>query len=76
MRILLHSIWDQPDAESVAAQYDRIIDALADKLPKVAEHLEGADLAARSGPTTPRSGSTRRSVGAPTSSASFPTEAP
>ena len=55
---------------------DRIIDALADKLPKVAEHLEGADLAARSGPTTPRSGSTRRSVGAPTSSASFPTEAP
>ena len=43
---------------------------------EVAEHLEGADLAARSGPTTPRSGSTRRSVGAPTSSASFPTEAP
>ena len=28
--------------ESVAAQYDRIIDALADKLPKVAEHLEAA----------------------------------
>ncbi len=42
MRTLLHSVFDQPDAESVAAQYDRIIDALADKLPKVADHLEAA----------------------------------
>ena len=40
VRTLLHSVYDQPDAESVAAQYDRIIDALADKLPKVADHLE------------------------------------
>ena len=39
---LLHSVFDQPDAESVAAQYDRIIDALSDKLPKVADHLEDA----------------------------------
>lgn len=36
------SVFYQPDAESVAAQYDRIVDALADKLPKVAEHLEDA----------------------------------
>ena len=42
VRTLLHSVYDQPDAESVAAQYDRIIDALADKLPKVADHLENA----------------------------------
>ena len=42
MRTLLHSVYDQPDAESVAAQYDRIIDALSDKLPKVADHLENA----------------------------------
>src|SRR5271154_962648 len=42
VRTLLHSVYDQPDADSVAAQYDRIIDALADKLPKVAEHLEDA----------------------------------
>ena len=42
VRTLLHSVFDQPDAESVGAQYDRIIDALADKLPKVAEHLENA----------------------------------
>ncbi|BBZ83246.1 hypothetical protein MABM_31620 [Mycobacteroides abscessus] len=42
VRTLLHSVFDQPDAESVAAQYDRIVDALADKLPKVADHLEDA----------------------------------
>lgn len=44
----LHSVFDQPDAQSVAAQYDRIIDALDDKLPKTAEHLEAvrADLLA------------------------------
>ena len=35
-------MFDQPESESVAAQYDRIIDALADKLPKVAKHLENA----------------------------------
>ncbi len=40
VRTLLHSVFDQPDAESVGAQYDRIIDALADKLPKVADHLD------------------------------------
>lgn len=33
---------NETDAESVAAQYDRVIDALADKLPKVADHLEAA----------------------------------
>src|SRR5829696_569852 len=42
VRTLLHSVFDQPDAESVAAQYDRIIDALTDKLPKAADHLEAA----------------------------------
>jgi putative transposase len=42
VRTLLHSIFDQPDAEPVVAQYDRVLDALADKLPKVAEHLDAA----------------------------------
>nr|WP_308494551.1 transposase [Mycobacterium kubicae] len=42
VKTLLHSVFDQPDAASVAAQYDRIIDALSDKLPKVADHLEAA----------------------------------
>ncbi|WP_435158910.1 IS256 family transposase [Amycolatopsis sacchari] len=42
VRTLLHSVFDQADAESVAAQYDRMLDALSEKLPKVAEHLDTA----------------------------------
>jgi putative transposase len=42
VRALLHSVYDQPDATSVHAQFDHVLDALADKLPKVAEHLEQA----------------------------------
>ena len=42
VKALLHSIYDQPDTESVHAQFDRVVDALADKLPAVAEHLETA----------------------------------
>ncbi len=30
------------DADSVHSQYDRVIDALEDKLPKVAQHLDAA----------------------------------
>ena len=40
VKTLLHSVYDQPDAESVAAQYERVIDSLTQKLPKVAAHLE------------------------------------
>jgi transposase-like protein len=42
VRALLHSVYDQPDADSVHAQFDRVLDALGDKLPRVAEHLEQA----------------------------------
>ena len=42
VRALLHSVYDQPDATSVHAQFDRVLDGLADKLPRVAEHLEAA----------------------------------
>lgn len=42
VKTLLHSIYDQPDGPSVHAQFDRVIAALADKLPAVADHLEGA----------------------------------
>jgi transposase-like protein len=42
VRAMLHSVYDQPDAASVHAQFDRVLDALGDKLPKVAEHLEAA----------------------------------
>ncbi len=42
VKALLHSIYDQPDADAVHAQFDRVVDALSEKLPKVAEHLETA----------------------------------
>lgn len=42
VKALLHSIYDQPDADAVHAQFDRVVDALHDKLPAVAEHLERA----------------------------------
>jgi putative transposase len=42
VKALLHSVYDQPDAKSVHAQFDRILDALDGKLPVVAEHLEAA----------------------------------
>ena len=42
VKALLHSIYDQPDADAVHAQFDRVVDALHEKLPTVAEHLEEA----------------------------------
>jgi putative transposase len=42
VKTLLHSVYDQPDAASVHAQYDRLIDAIEGKLPKVAGHLDAA----------------------------------
>jgi transposase-like protein len=42
VKALLHSVYDQPDAPAVQAQFDRVLDSLADKLPAVAEHLEAA----------------------------------
>jgi transposase-like protein len=42
VRALLHSVYDQPDAASVHAQFDRVLDALGEKLPQVAQHLDDA----------------------------------
>jgi transposase-like protein len=42
VKTLLHSVYDQPDATSVHAQYDRILDALSAKLPAVVAHLDDA----------------------------------
>ncbi|MFD2078147.1 IS256 family transposase [Actinopolymorpha cephalotaxi] len=42
VRTLLHSVYDQPDAAAVHDQFNRVLDALTDKLPKVADHLEAA----------------------------------
>jgi putative transposase len=42
VKTLLHSVYDQPDTASVHAQYDRLVDAVAEKLPAVAAHLDTA----------------------------------
>jgi transposase-like protein len=42
VKALLHSVYDQPDADAVHAQFDRIVEALGDKLPDVADHLDTA----------------------------------
>ena len=42
VKAMLHSVYDQPDAEAVQAQFDRLLDTVADKLSDVAEHLETA----------------------------------
>jgi putative transposase len=85
VKALLHSIYDQPDANAVHAQFDRVIDALAEKLPDVAGHLDDARadiLAFTAFPkaiwrqiwsNNPKSGSTERSGDAPTWSAYSPT---
>jgi putative transposase len=42
VKAMLHSVYDQPDAASVNAQFDRLLDYVTEKLPAVAEHLDGA----------------------------------
>jgi putative transposase len=42
VRALLHSVYDQPDGDAVHAQFDRVLEALAGKLPAVAAHLDAA----------------------------------
>jgi transposase-like protein len=39
---LVRTIFDQPDAASVTAQFDRVVAALEDKLPDAATHLDDA----------------------------------
>ena len=42
VKAMLHSVYDQPDANAVHAQFDRLLDYVAAKLPAVAEHLDAA----------------------------------
>ena len=42
VKALLHSVYDQPDADEVNAQFDKMLYALADKLPDVYDHLDAA----------------------------------
>ncbi len=42
VKAMLHSVYDQIDAAAVHAQYDKLLDTLADPLPAVADHLDAA----------------------------------
>jgi len=42
VKAMLHSVYDQPDATAVNAQFDKMLDTLTDTLPAVAEHLDAA----------------------------------
>jgi hypothetical protein len=42
VKTMLHSVYDQPDPDSVHAQFDKLLDTTSRSLPKVAEHLDDA----------------------------------
>ena len=42
VKAMLHSVYDQPDAASVHAQFDKLLDSVTGPLPAVAEHLDTA----------------------------------
>lgn len=39
---MLHSVYDQPDAGAVQAQFERLLDDTTDKLPEVTQHFHAA----------------------------------
>jgi transposase-like protein len=41
-KAMLHAVYDQPEADQVQAQYDKLLDAVAGKLPGVHAHLDAA----------------------------------
>jgi hypothetical protein len=74
VRALLQSVYDQPDATSVHAQFDRVLDAVVGSsraspststqpaLTSSPSPASRSSCGARSGPTIPKSGSTARSA--------------
>ena len=42
VKTMLHSVYDQPDAAAVHAQFDKLLDTTARSLPKVAAYLDDA----------------------------------
>jgi putative transposase len=42
VKAMLHSVYDQPDAKAVHAQFDKLLEAVAEKLPQVHDHLAEA----------------------------------
>ena len=51
VKAMLHSVYDQPDKAAVDAQFDRLLDYVAEKLPDVSDHLDAtrADVLAFTG---------------------------
>ena len=42
VKAMLHSVYDQPEADLVAAQFDKMLDQLTGPLPAIAAHLDTA----------------------------------
>ncbi len=42
VKAMLHSVYDQPDAAAVHAQFDRLLDYVVEKLPAAHDHLDAA----------------------------------
>ena len=42
VKAMLHSVYDQPDAAAVHAQFDRLLDYVHPRLPEVHDHLDAA----------------------------------
>ncbi|GAB09493.1 putative transposase [Gordonia araii NBRC 100433] len=42
VKAMLHSVYDQPDADAVNAQFDRLLDYVDTRLPDAHDHLDGA----------------------------------
>ena len=42
VKAMLHSVYDQPDAKAVNAQFDRLLDYVDGKLPDAHDHLDNA----------------------------------
>lgn len=42
VKAMLHSVYDQPDADAVHAQYDKLLDHVTGRLDDVAAHLDAA----------------------------------
>jgi len=42
VKAMLHSVYDQPEAKAVHAQFDKLLDSVGEKLPAAAEHLDAA----------------------------------
>lgn len=42
VKAMLHSLYDQPDAAAVGAQFERLLDYVGEKFPAVAKHLDTA----------------------------------